>query len=74
MEKTVLCDFEGMNAKLTKKERKGRIDIKYMTFAGIHNIIELRRLNVHTKSMPLLNQVKKYTDALIKCLNRMRKN
>jgi len=69
MEQSVKKEFDNINAKLTKKEKDGRFDIKYKNTAGKHVIIELKRAGVLTNSFVLLEQVDKYRTALAKCLN-----
>jgi len=44
MEQQVDTEFKKLNAKLTKEEKEGRVDIKYATRVGpSHLIIELKR-------------------------------
>jgi hypothetical protein len=68
MEKTVLQEFKGVDAQLTKDEKKGRIDIKYRTAAGKHIVIELKKYDRKVDINDLVRQIRKYRTALNKCL------
>lgn len=68
IEQSVATEFKGINAKLTKEERDGRIDIRYKTAAGKHIIIELKKYDRIVTATELLDQVRKYRNALEKCL------
>ena len=68
IEQAVTKEFKGVDAKLTQEERKGRIDIRYKTAAGKHIIIELKKYNRTVDATELLTQVRKYKNALEKCL------
>jgi hypothetical protein len=68
IEEAVTKEFRGLDAKLTEEERKGRIDIRYRTAAGKHVIIELKKYDRSVEVMELAAQVRKYRDALDKCL------
>jgi len=57
--------------KLTKKEREGRIDIRYRKSGGVHIIVELKRPGVLCDVYDLLKQVAKYRRALTKCLQEV---
>ena len=64
MEARVGKEFAKISRKLTAEEKSGRIDIQYRTAAGRHVIIELKRPNVTTNTVSLMNQVIQYTNAL----------
>jgi len=68
MEQQVNKEFGKINAKLSPEEEKGRFDIKYKNSAGKHIIIELKRANLALDSADILKQVRKYKNALEKCL------
>lgn len=68
IEQAVTNEFNDINARLTSEEREGRIDIRYKTAAGKHIIIELKKYNRTVEVYDLLKQVRKYRDALDKCL------
>jgi hypothetical protein len=68
IEAAVTKEFRDLDAKLTDEERKGRIDIRYRTAAGKHVIIELKKYDRSVDAMELVAQVRKYRDALDKCL------
>jgi hypothetical protein len=68
MEKRVQAEFSGIDAKLTRAERAGRVDIKYRTMAGKHVIIELKRYTVGFSPFDLLKQGAKYRTATRKIL------
>ena len=68
IEETVKKEFDKIDAKLTEEERKGRIDIRYKTAAGKHIIIELKKYDRIVNSIELISQLRKYRDALAKCL------
>ena len=70
MEKSVIAEFDGINAKLPAEERRGRVDIKYRTSSGKHVIIELKRSSVTTSTATLLGQVDRYRDALRRVLDK----
>lgn len=70
MEETVKKEFDKVADKLSDEEKKARIDIRYQTVAGKHVIIELKRYSVPTNIYELLAQMKKYKNALQKCLPR----
>ena len=73
MEQEVSKEFGKINAKLTKDEKKGRLDIKYKSTSGSHIIIELKRASVSISVLPLIEQVNKYRTALEKCLKSAQK-
>ena len=73
MEQAVSKEFGKINAKLTKDEKKGRLDIKYKSTSGSHIIIELKRASVSVSVLPLIEQVNKYRTALEKCLKSAQK-
>jgi hypothetical protein len=68
IEESVTTEFQKVTATLTSKERAARLDIRYKTAAGKHIIIELKRANRAVTTLELVEQVKKYQDALRKCL------
>jgi hypothetical protein len=68
LEQSVTREFAKVTKSLTKQERLARYDIKYVTAAGKHVIIELKRSSRRVNTLELVKQVKKYTDALKKCL------
>ena len=73
MEKSVSKEFGKIDAKLTKDEKKGRLDIKYKSTSGSHIIIELKRASVSISILTLINQLDKYRTALKKCLKSTEK-
>ena len=68
IEETVKKEFDQIDAKLTEEEKKGRIDIRYKTAAGKHIIIELKKYDRVVNATDLIAQLRKYRDALAKCL------
>lgn len=68
MEKRVATAFSKVDAQLSEKEKKGRIDIRYRTTAGKHVIVELKRAAVVTNTPNLMEQVDSYRAALHKLL------
>ncbi len=68
MERTVANEFRGINARLSKDEQAGRVDIKYKRTTGAHVIVELKRADVVVRSTQLIEQVGKYRNALLKLL------
>lgn len=74
MESRVVDEFAKVDAKLTSRERKGRVDIKYRTTAGKHVIVELKRASVVTNTNELLKQVGLYRNALRKILHNIDPN
>lgn len=68
IEEAVTKEFRDLDSKLTDEEKKGRIDIRYRTAAGKHIIIELKKYDRTVDAMELAAQVRKYRDALGKCL------
>ena len=67
-EESVMKEFKKVDAGLTPDEKKGRLDIRYRTAAGKHIIIELKRYKRKVTALELLEQVRKYRNALNKCL------
>jgi len=65
MERTIKLAFNKLSDKSSKKEKKGRIDLIYKKSSGKHIIIELKRANVKTDTLTLLQQVDKYKIAII---------
>ena len=74
MEQQVATEFSLVTEKLTEEERNGRIDIKYLTTAGKHVIVELKRASVLTNTQELLGQITLYRDAMQKILLNMGKD
>jgi hypothetical protein len=70
IEKNIDAEFDKVSAGLTPEEKAGRIDIKYRTSAGKHIIVELKRYipSYNVKPTDLYEQVKKYRNALTKCI------
>lgn len=68
IEESVTTEFNHVNAKLTDEEKSGRIDIRYKTAAGKHIIIELKKYGRRVTVTELVDQVRKYRNALEKCL------
>src|SRR5579862_3057647 len=69
IEQAVTKEFDGISAGLTDEEKAARIDIRYRTAAGKHIIIELKKYGRKVTIEELLVQVRKYRDALRKCLD-----
>ena len=53
---------------LTEKEKLGRVDIKYRTTAGMHIIVEVKRVQRKMKLLELQEQGQTYVDKLKKIL------
>lgn len=71
MEQTLKREYRVFSSKLTDKESKGRLDIRYKTNAGSHIIVELKKVR-RTMTLPeLQEQGGKYRSALVKCLGEM---
>ena len=68
IEQRVTTAFDEISEKLTEREKKGRIDIRYKKMAGQHVIIELKRPGVKISESDLWDQVKDYRSALRKQL------
>jgi len=68
MEQQVATEFGKIDAKLTSKEKSGRVDIKYRTTSGKHLIIELKRAERSVTTYELQEQGDKYKGALKKIL------
>lgn len=68
MEENVSKAWGKIAAKLTKEERKGRVDIKYKNSSGKHVIIELKKADVVLETYQIIKQVDKYRIALTKIL------
>lgn len=71
METRVESMFETVNARLTKEEREGRLDIQYRKTAGKHVIVELKRPDVRVSVHALAAQIGKYRSAMAKMLEDM---
>ena len=69
IEETVTAEFKKISAKLSKKEKAGRIDIRYTTATGKHVIVELKKHDKSISAGELLDQLQKYRRALQKCLS-----
>jgi hypothetical protein len=70
MEESLKKEYRDFSDDLTDDESKGRIDIRYMTNAGEHLIIELKRATRELVFDEILVQGKKYRTGLIKCLQK----
>ena len=66
LEHSVKKEFDSISDKLTSKEKKARIDIRYKKSSGKHIIIELKRASKSLSTIQLLGQIQKYIDALEK--------
>ena len=73
MEQRVETEFGIIDAKLTKKEREGRLDIKYKTTSGKHVIVELKRADRRLSIYDIGKQLSKYMRALRKVLEEVGK-
>ena len=71
VEQQVATAFKEINDKLTEKERRGRIDIRYKKMYGHHVIIELKRPELKINDYELMEQVEKYENAMRKELDRL---
>ena len=71
MERRVATEFGTINAVLTDKEKKGRIDIRYTTTSRKHVIVELKKPDRVVRSTELVDQIEKYRSALRKVLREM---
>ena len=60
--------FEKVDARLTKQERRARLDISYRKTAGQHVIIELKRPDRIVATAQLVGQLEKYKAAMLKLL------
>lgn len=69
MEETFKKEFA--KVRLSKEEKRARVDIRYKTAAGKHIIIELKKYDVAVKASALIGQVQKYKTALLKCLKKV---
>ena len=68
IEEAVTKEFGRIDANLTAEEKAGRIDIRYKTAAGKHIIVELKKYDRRVSAEELLAQLRKYRNALRKCL------
>lgn len=68
IEEAVTKEFGKIDANLTAEEKAGRIDIRYKTAAGKHIIVELKKYDRRVSAEELLAQLRKYRNALRKCL------
>ena len=64
MEKVVDRDWKKKGAKLTPAQARGRYDIKVLTTAGQHVIIELKKSTARPDFSTLLQQMTKYRETL----------
>ena len=71
VEQTLKKQYKEFGKALTENQSKGRIDIRYMTNAGEHMIIELKKSDRVLKLGELVDQGTKYANALKKCLQTM---
>ena len=74
IEERVTTEFDRVTAKLTKEEKKGRIDIRYRATARKHIIVELKRPGLVTETEMLSKQLKKYISALKKIIENTDEN
>jgi len=68
IEQAVTKEFDAVTARLSEEERRGRIDIRYITAAGRHVIVELKKYDVKIDILQLMSQIRKYIRTLRKCL------
>ncbi len=68
LEESVKKEFGDLDAKLSKDEAAGRMDIRYQKVSGVHVIIELKRPEVKATADQLAAQIGKYSSALRKVL------
>ena len=68
MEETVRAEFSKIDAGLTDEEKRGRLDLRFQTVPGKHVIVELKRYGRRVTANDLASQLRKYRDALRKCL------
>lgn len=66
METRITGFLRDVAGKLTKEEKKARLDVVYRTASGAHVIIELKRSSVGTPVDRLAAQVRKYRDGVRK--------
>ena len=69
MEETVMKEFDRVTNRLSDEEKRARIDIRYQSVSGSHVIVELKRYSRPVEFYSLLSQLRKYKDALQKCLS-----
>jgi hypothetical protein len=70
MEVEVGKEWKKIDAKLSREEKKARLDIKYRTAAGKHIVIELKRYSVAVSTAKLYDQLAKYVNALEKVVKK----
>lgn len=70
IEEAVTKEFEDLDDRLTEKEKKGRIDIRYRSAAGKHIIVELKKYDRTVNVHDLNKQLEKYRNALEKVLEQ----
>lgn len=69
MESSVTTKFDKVtSSKLTKEERRGRLDLKYLKTSGQHVIVELKRPGRKINVYNVIDQISDYRDALKKAL------
>jgi hypothetical protein len=68
IEESVKTEFAKLDEKLTDEERRSRVDIRYVTAAGKHVIVELKKYGAHVDVFDLAKQVDKYRRVLRKVL------
>ena len=74
MEKSFLDKCKTGGNILTAEEKKARTDIRYMTSAGKHIIVELKRPNSRVNIHDLTKQVEKYNRIITKLLKQKNPN
>ncbi len=67
-EQTINKEFKLKEGRLSEKQKRARVDIRYQTVTGKHVLIELKRYSVSTKLTELLEQVSLYKNTLQECL------
>ena len=68
VEQTVKREFDKVANRLSDREKRARIDIRFQTVAGRHVVIELKRYSASVNVNVLAGQIGKYRQALEKCL------
>lgn len=68
IEQILKKEFKEFSPKLSDKESKGRVDIRYRTNGGEHIVVELKRAKRRLHVSELVEQGSKYRTALHKCL------
>ncbi len=70
IEQRLKKEFKEFSPKLSDKESKGRVDIRYRTNGGEHIVVELKRAKRRLHLSELVEQGNKYRTALHKCLTQ----